>query len=361
MHTRIITSTEELNNLKCYWERLQEQDKDVTYYSTFEFAKTWWEIYKEEGNKKLFIICVYDNKDIVGIAPFVLEVKSIFKIKYSILKFIGRGDYFGVVLDTHDRNEIIIIKSIFITIEENADKFQRIQLTHIKHDSILAYYLLRDSRYNEFFTYLVECPQIFLSKFSNFDEFKKIFVSSNSRKYRNKLKREQNYKFSVIYNNNDNIYEKISKLHVKEQKYLFEVKNRKERSSLFENKFYSQFSKLLYNENRNIITFIITGDEDKLIIYYTCYLYKGILYAWNTAYDSQYGKYNVGKVINYEIINYIFESNIAEIFDYGAGRYPWKFEWTKDFIFDYQLNMWNVKNKKGRFLHKLSSMKKFCK
>jgi CelD/BcsL family acetyltransferase involved in cellulose biosynthesis len=362
MQTKMITSTEEFYNLKVDWERLQDGDPEVTYYSTFGFVKTWWEVYKDEGNKELFIICVYDGNNVVGIAPLILEGKSRFQIKYKVLKFIAKGDYLGVLLDTHNNNEITIIKDIFKAIEKYADKFEKIQLTHIKHDSMLAYYLLRHEGYNKCFTYLVECPQIFIKKIINFEEYKKMYVSSSAKKYRNKLSREQNYKFRIIYNNKDDIYEKISELHIKEQKYLVEVKNRKDRSSLFENKVYSQFLKALYNENNNnIVTFVIIGDEDKLIIYDTCYFYKGILHSWNMAYDPEYEKYALGKVINYEIVNYIFESNIAEVFDFGTGRYPWKFQWTKDFIFDYQLDMWNIENKKARLLNKLSCMKKFFK
>lgn len=360
MKSKIVTTEEEFYSLQSHWERLQEQDPDVTYYSTFEFIKTWWETYKHEGNKKLFIICVYHDSKILGIAPLMIEERKKNKIKYNMLKFLGRGDYLGVVLDRLN-NEIDIIKSMFKTIEKFGDEFQRIQLTHIKHDSMLAYYLLRNGAYNKWFTYLVECPQIYITKINNFQEYKKKYVPSSAKKHSNRLAREQNYKFKIISNNNDDIYERISELHIKEQKYLVNIKNRKDRRSLFEDKFYSQFVKCLYKENSNIVTFVITCNEDKLIMYETCYFYKGILHCWNTAYDPQYEKYNLGRVMNYEILNYMLDSNMAEVFDFGAGRYPWKFEWTKDFIFDYQLDMWNMKNKKGDFLKKLSCIKKFCK
>ena len=105
------------------------------------------------------------------------------------------------------------------------------------------------------------------------------------------------------------------------------------------------------------MVFLLESEDKDIIVYSNCYFYKRILYSWNTAYDVKYKKYCAGKVLLYEIVKYLFESNIADVYDFGAGRYPWKFEWTNCYNINYKLYMWNTKTIKGRILKFLCKIK----
>lgn len=352
--------TEEFYRLKDDWERLQEQDPDVTYYSTFEYNKAWWDVYKDDEDKELFIICVYQGNLIVGIAPLLIEKRIKGILRYKLLKFLGIGDYLNILLYRGSKNEYTIIKEIFRQIEKSNEVnevFDRIQLTHIKHDSILASYLLRNVMYNKYFKYLIECPILKIDKNYNFQDYNRTVVSSRVIGYRNKLKRHFEYKFLIINNKNHEMYNIISSIHNSEKKYLLNEKNRKGRRSLFNDNKRSTFLKNLYNENAKVITFALETNSGEIIVYNTCYFYKNTLHNWNTAYNPKYQKYSPGRVLDYEVINFIFENHFADTFDFGAGRYPYKFEWTKDFIFDYQLDYWNEQTQKGRILKRLYELK----
>lgn len=354
MQTKILTTTNEFFKLKGDWERLQEQDDNVTYYSSFEYNWTWWEVYKNDKNKELFIIVLEINGAVIGIAPLIIEKINKKILAYRRIKFLCRGDYLGIIIDRSSNIKYgTIIREMFNFIESKNKYFERMTLTHIKYDSRLSAYLLKNKKYNENFKYLIECPILKYQKFNTFDTYKKEFVSSSAKKYSNKLQREIGYSFKVVSNDNEEVYEKISQLHINEQNYLVKNKGRKERISLYNDKFYSEFVKRIYYNNSKVITFKIENGNGDLLIYDTCYLYKRVLHSWNTAYDTKYESYNLGKVINFEIVKYIFENNIADIFDFGAGGYPWKFEWTNDFVFDYQLDMWNEKTLKSKLLKKM--------
>lgn len=358
MEGKLITSTEEFYSLKDDWEELQEQDPDVTYYSTFEFNKVWWDVYKKVDDKALFIICIYNDGKVVGIAPFIIEERKKAIFSWKVLKFLGRGDYLGVIINRKEDNALTIIKEIFKAIEKFKNKWDRIQLTHIKHNSLLAFYLLKSIQYNQYFKYLIECPCIYFSKYESFDEYKRKYNVKRIRQSRNKLRKQLNFKTQVINNeNNYDVYERISELHKKEQQFLILQKNRTERSSLFNDKYYSKFIKDIYRNNSNVLTFILKDSNDEIIGYNTCYLYKRILHGWNSAYNPIMDKYSIGKILHYETVKYIFENRIADVLDFGAGRYPWKFWFTKDFIYDYQLDMWNLENEKGKKLNNFSKLK----
>lgn len=362
MQIKLITTTEEFFNLKESWEKLQEQDNDVTYYSTFEYNWTWWKVYKSNKNIQLFIVTAENNGKVTGIAPLIIETinKKIFS--YRCLKFLGKGDYMGILLaHSPDVKRETVISQIFNFIESQYGFYERIKLTHIKADSRLAAYMLKNKKHNKNFKYLIECPILKFNRFQSFQAYKKEFGSSNAQQYANKLQREAGYSFRVISNKNEDVYEKISKLHICEQHYLVKTKGRKERSSLYKDEFYSEFLKKIFHNNGNVITFVIEDINGNVLIYETCYLYKRILHMWNTAYNTKYEKYNLGKIINLETARYLFENNMADIFDFGAGRYFWKFEWTGDFVLDYSIDTWNEKTLKSRVLKKLNEIRKKIK
>ncbi|QAT40500.1 GNAT family N-acetyltransferase [Clostridium sp. JN-9] len=359
MDIKLITTTEEFYKLKEPWERLQQMDKDVTYYSTFEYNWIWWNVYKNENIRQLFIVAVKENGQVIAIAPFVIKKVNEKLFSYKLLEFLGTGDYLGILLDRNcEIKSDTIIKKIFNFVESESRQFERIKLTHIKADSKLSAYMLKNKKHNMDFKYLIECPILRFNRFKSFQDYKKEFASSNAKQYSNKLQRKVDYSFRVICNENEDVYDRISKLHINEQNYLIEAKGRKGRSSLYEDEFHSEFVKNIFNHNSNVITFVIEDKNGNILIYETCYLYKRILHMWNTAYDPSYEKYNLGKIINLKIAEYLFENNMADIFDFGAGRYFWKFEWADDFMLDYELDMWNVKTLKGRILKKLYKLKK---
>lgn len=358
MNIKIITENKEFLKLKEDWEILQEKDPDVTYYNTYIFNKTWWKVYSESNDKSLFIICVYDNRKLEGIAPFIIEEHKKAFLSYRVLKFMGRGDYYTVISNKKNNRENTIIRQIFKGINDNSDKWERIELTHIKQNSSLAYYLLRHNLYNESFTYQIECPVVYINRFSSFDMYKNDFnIDKETKYYINKLLKKAGYSFKIYKGNQENILEKISVIHNKEQEYLINIKGRKDRKSLFKNKGVYTFLRDIYDINDNTVTFILEDNNSNIISYATCYYYKNTLYLWNTGYDPQFAKYAVCRVANYEIFKYIYENDFVDIFDFGAGRYPWKFKWTKDFIFNYKLDLWNSKSNKAKIINLLLYLK----
>lgn len=357
MKTKVVTTNDEFINLKEGWERLQECDTDASYYNTYIYNKTWWDIYQNDNKKRLFIICVYNNDELVGIAPFIIETKNKKVIKYNILRFLGIGDYLNVLLNKKDKNEFTIIKEIFSEIEKNNNMYERVLLTNISHKSMLAAYLLKNEKYNKSFKCLEECPIIDFTQIESRDIYIKYFVPAKTNKYKNKLDKELGYKFKIINGCDDYTYEEITSIHKKEQNYLVSSRGRKERRSLFNDKLKYDFIKKLYKNNKNVTIFAIEDDKNNIISYNFCYFYKGIIHSWNSGYDPDFNNYNLNKVRIYELINYLFQNSFHGIFDFGSGRYSWKFEWANNFIFNYQLDMWSRKTNKGIALNKLFNIK----
>ena len=345
MHIKIISDGEEFKNIKDLWESLEDKDRNITYYNRYKYIyECWNNLYRDN---ELFIVCVYEGKVPLCIAPMMIVDKSKFGINFKSIEIIGCGDYRNFICNNtlKDKTINIAIKEIFKLIEEK--KCERIFFTHIKSNSNLSTYLLRNSKYNDNFKYLIECPIHYFNKFNNFDEYFNFrFKPKEIKRYINKLEKDIGYIFEIKYG--DEILSKLKELHSFEKDYLVKNKNKKERKSLFEEENRFNIIKNLYKNNNECITFILKNKKDEILIYDTCYLFRGILYCWNTAYDPRYEKYDLSKVLNYEIFKYIYENPQLEVngYEYGAGRYSWKFRWADDFNLLYKLNVWNLDNRK---------------
>jgi CelD/BcsL family acetyltransferase involved in cellulose biosynthesis len=353
MDVKIITSTHEFRSLRNDWERLEKKSPDVTYYSTFKYNYTWWNVYKDHRNLSLFIIIVFLDNRIVGIAPLMLEFVQKKILKYKVLKFLGRGDYLNVIINFSLHNPLTPIKEIIKRIEENNAFWDQLHLTHINHKSLLAGYILR-SKYNQYFRCLIETPYLDISLYKNYNDYKKLFIAKKTRQYKNKLQKKSNYRLII---NRENVIPNLSKIHIKQKEFMNNIEGGNERHSLFEDKDRYNFYFNLYEKSNEKITYYLISDSEEIIGYDTGFIYKDMFHSWNIAFNPKYSKYHVGKVLNDEIILSNFNDRIWRYFDFGSGRYPWKFELTKDFNLVYELKYINPDCKKLLKFNRILSIK----
>lgn len=69
------------------------------------------------------------------------------------------------------------------------------------------------------------------------------------------------------------------------------------------------------------------------------FLFRRTALSWTSAYHPAVAGYRLGKVLQYDILTELLATGEADHFDFGAGRYPWKFEWAESFDASYRLRM----------------------
>ena len=110
------------------------------------------------------------------------------------------------------------------------------------------------------------------------------------------------------------------------------------------------FLKSIYTKDKKTLTFSIEHNND-IIAYVTCFVHNKVIHAWNNSYNISYERFSPGDIVYMEAMKYFFEEeSLFTTFDFGGGRYPWKFQMTNDFISMYGLDMNNKKSKKYRLL-----------
>ncbi|MGN7355873.1 GNAT family N-acetyltransferase [Paenibacillus sp. SAF-054] len=355
MNTKIISDVDGFLAIRKDWERLADQDPDATYYSTFEFNFSWWQAFGGDKNKELFILCHYRDNVMVAIAPLMIRVIDKKIVKCRVLSFLGKGDYFNFIIDSSKFKSSAIIRELMNTVEEHSGRWDKVELTHLRMDTQLLKYLMRHDRYSKHTEYLTSCARINSEDYCSYADFEKQMLSTKLRRKRVKLQDDTGYRFRIVTGSqSEDMYDKIAHIHQLEKKYLNEVKGRHERGSLFEDKNNEHFLKRLFKGNDKILFFYLESDDGEIIIYKCCYLYRNVLYGWNTGYSPKFSHYHgISDVLLMEMVESLFHSSCTKQIDFGAGTYSWKFRWTNRFSVSYSFTMWNESSQQSRLLRLL--------
>lgn len=359
MKIELIDNIDKFIAIEDEWKELENREKEITVFQTYLYNFTWWNTVKNLQKYKLNIFIVRDNDDkLLGIAPLIVEEEKYLFIKINTVKFMGWGDYLNFLISTKNTNVGKIISLIF----ENINRLEatRVLLTNIDIETILAKFLKKHQTLNGMMIFQTECPQIKFNKYKDFKEFKLKFLSNSVKKQRNKMLKELKYELNVQNNSLNNKFEKISQIHKKLKDFLNKINNNNERRSIFEIEEKNNFLKEYYARSKEIINYTLTNEKENIIIYDTCYIKNNRIISWNMAHNFTYNNYNPGRVINYEIIEWIFkQDNFKDyIFDFGCGGYSWKFQWTEDFTLVYKLEYDIQKNFKSKIINKSKLIKK---
>ena len=324
MDVELITTTEHLDRLREEGEALEQRDPEATYYVTHRFVRAWWAGYESAPGYLLRIVCWRHGGTLVGIAPLAIMSATQDGQPVGILRWATHGDYMTVLADPPMRSAVY---KGFLEFLDRGDGWHTINLAGVPGHGSLAHQLLKSS-YNRHFSFVVENPYIDLSEVASLEEFVDRSIPAKTRKYRNKLFRERDVQFRTFRGDEDNVLDRIAEIHVAEKQHLIERKGRSERHSLYEDSRRLGHVRAVFTETSDPVTFGYVEPDGRLIGYRTTYEYGRTLLSWNSGYLPEYEQFRIGKVIQYDIVAQLLATRSHDVFDLGAGRYQWKFEWT---------------------------------
>lgn len=91
--TQLVTSPLQFKALEESWNELYDSLEDTTLFCSWDWLYIWWETFAECDLRDLFILCFYDQKRLVGIAPFQIERKYPHTyIQGRTLRFLASGE-----------------------------------------------------------------------------------------------------------------------------------------------------------------------------------------------------------------------------------------------------------------------------
>jgi len=90
---KLINNQADFHSLKTQWNELYAKCERSTIFCSWEWLFTWWEVYKDQFDRQLYILCLYQYDQLVGIAPFQIDKSyPLALIQGKTLRFIGSGD-----------------------------------------------------------------------------------------------------------------------------------------------------------------------------------------------------------------------------------------------------------------------------
>jgi len=96
MPVKIATTVAELDEYREVWPQLLERSNNRSITQTWEWMKTWWDVYGED--RELLLACKYKQGVVVGIAPLSLakmRTKYFGVLKYKTAWLLGSGKTTG--------------------------------------------------------------------------------------------------------------------------------------------------------------------------------------------------------------------------------------------------------------------------
>ena len=178
LELKLIDTVNEFESLKQDWNDLYKQANHSTIFSSWDWMFTWWEVFQDQFDRELFILCLYENEKLVGIAPFQID-KSYPRslIQGRTLRFIGSGDAY--------KDRIVSQFQDFIVLPKVESEFiQLISDYLVKHKGMWNFadfeFLLDDALILQCFTSKKSTisrlksdygARFFINNFENFDAF----------------------------------------------------------------------------------------------------------------------------------------------------------------------------------------------
>jgi len=126
----LIDSLEAFQSLQMDWDALYDKCERNSIFSSWDWAFTWWEVFHGQFERELFILGLYQDNKLVGIAPFQICKSSLAKslVQGKTLQFIGNGESF-------DDSIISEFQDFIVLPEFESEMIQRVSKYLIEHSN----------------------------------------------------------------------------------------------------------------------------------------------------------------------------------------------------------------------------------
>ena len=133
---RIVRTEREFDSLHHAWDDLLGES-DARIFQTYEWLHTWWTILgAPDPRRRLFLLMIYQDEILVGIAPFFCETVVVLgPLRYRRLLFIGKdtSDYLDLI--ARRGKEEFVVDRVARYLADHRTEFNTLQLEDIRDGS----------------------------------------------------------------------------------------------------------------------------------------------------------------------------------------------------------------------------------
>lgn len=266
-------------------------------------------------NKKLLIMFLYKEGNLIGICPFIKITKKKYGLRATFIEFIGQ-QWAATFLDILGKDLTDSEVNIFIDYIYKNEKFDVLQLKYIPDRT-------QNFKVNsKGFTVLSACPYINVSNYESFDDFKDKEYSKNLKRNFIKAKNKignQGYTLESFSTNisDENFSEIIS---VSKRK-LADGKH-----SIYLDEYKKNFVKTMIQVMESNVS--LSYVNNKLSAYRLNFFYGNYKYSFDASYERDYKKFELGAHSIETSIEDSFNKKVV-IHSEGTGIDPYKMKFMQ--------------------------------
>ena len=326
MHLTKITEYNQFSELHEQWNNLLFSHSPISLPLTHEWLTAWWNQFN--NNRKLRIFTVYDNKQLIAIAPFYEEKVTYRGIPVRQLHLLANGhspfcdiiyhsslsnDQISHVLDLliqENKNDLMVFAKL-----PSTSMTYKILSSSTKTNNIV----IKDSLITP--TIQIQCE---------WDEYYK----KKSSKYRkslrhklNKFKKELDFTIdceTITSTDHPTLNEIVE---ISKNSWKVNIKNDLGSDVAGRNFLYDLVTK--FGPTKNIQIWIVRKNS-KPVAFEFHLTYDGIVFPFRADFDENYKKHSPGSVLEYTALKDIFEKKNVTEYNSCADDYQYLHHWSND-------------------------------
>jgi CelD/BcsL family acetyltransferase involved in cellulose biosynthesis len=347
MQVRAITSDAEFFGMREGWQRLIVRAPAANVFLTHAWLAAWWTHY---GNgSSLRILAAYDGKELVGLAPLMLQEQRI--AGFPILRrlaFIGTGvsDRFDILfVPGHER---AVLSAMFSYLQ--GERWDTLDLHEIPEESITAKILreLADAaRTPAELGMQSVCPAIDLPPdpahyFAGLSKK----LRSNLSYYERRLRTKHN--LSVVIFSNGLCDDRD--LHAFFQLYRKRFAENANARELLD----GRFAALRQEAARRLATegafqlALLRVDGHEVAAEFS-FIYRDTFYAYNSCHDPTWERHSVGSILRAHVVRRAI-MNGCRRYDFLRGEEPYKYKWGATARRQIRIRIWRRSGTRRRLM-----------
>ena len=325
MKLKIISTYEEFLNLKSIWNKTLTRSSCEHVCLTFEWFKAWWKAFGK--GKKLLIILVSVEEEIIGIAPLMIYRCNFRGIPIRELGFIQNDNSLcSDFLLSGSRGEALDM--ILEYLWSVKDSWDVIRLHNIPSDSLTSSMLQENFKKNRIKFALREGLN---SPYLSIQSDWKTYFESRSKKFHkvlrnkiNRLSRLGDFKFNEFKGaaGLPEILRTIFQISRKSWK----GRSGKDICASPENKEFFELLSDSFSQEGGLNIWVLEVGA-RAIAYEYHLVYKTKCYGLRSDFDEEFREYSPGSVLDSNIVKSMFGSGISE-YDLGGTKDTYKMNWT---------------------------------
>jgi len=319
---KTITSDEAFISFEPSWKEFEKKTEHANYTCTFDWLYCWWKTFKNVNNnltgynKELLIICLYNDEELVAIAPLIRLHRKQYGIKVTFIEFLSQqlgSCYIDIISNDFSEN---YSKVIFKWVKENIS-YDLLFLKHIPEYS-------KSIEKTLMFSYAC-CPRIYLEQYVSFEGY--IW-----KEYSKKLK--QNIRTAFNRAQKENILltrsiEKVTEQNFSEITRISAFKKLDNKGNKYDDQHQRIFlQEVLSKLDSNICFVKLRGIN---VAYRLNIVYNNNYYCIDASYDRNYKHYELGALSVDISIKDCFDKKYAT-HCMGPGLDVYKMKFTKNIV-----------------------------